>query len=105
VLKWQPLPVPEHYSRETVEERIHVREFVLRFSELFELSKSRLGELDNIVGDVYEDEDEEMEPLFSWVGEPCLREIIVGLLDTIGEEVEGSIKKVRGCFCVQGVIC
>jgi hypothetical protein len=54
------------------------------------------------VGDVYVDDDEEMEPLFSWISEPCLREIIVGLLDTIGAEVEGSAKKVRGCFRVYG---
>lgn len=95
ILKWTSLPVHEGFSQEAAAARIHIREFVLRFFELFDLSKARLSELDIIGGNaVAVDEDADEDCITSsWVSEVCLREILVGLLVTIGEDAKAPEKK------------
>lgn len=97
ILDWKLLPVHEGFSLEAAEARIHIREFVLRFAGLFEITKSRLDELDDIVGDELDVEDENDEECVTstWISEVCLREILVGLLATIGDEAHGPEQKVN----------
>lgn len=97
VLKWKSLPISNTFDEQTAAARINIREFVLRFFELFDLTKPRLRELDDIVGKAITVDEEAVEGCItsSWVGEVCLREIVAGLLATIGEEATGPEKKVR----------
>ncbi|KAF9447957.1 hypothetical protein P691DRAFT_760343 [Macrolepiota fuliginosa MF-IS2] len=90
VVKWSSIPV--RLSLEDAEARFNIREFVLRFADLFEptLPRANLEELEEIGGGRHQgrDEDEEMA---SWVSEFCVKSIIVGLLNLIAKELQGSL--------------
>lgn len=75
-----------------------IREFVLRFSNLFDMTRPNLDELEEIAGSSVNgrrralldgDEDEEMmteeecEVSLGWVSEVCVKTIIIGLLNLI----------------------
>lgn len=87
---WTPVPVPLSFTLDRALPRIAIREFVLRFSKLLDVSRAHLEELEEIGGhrsreideddsDVEQDIDVEM----GWVGETCLRAILLGLLGSI----------------------
>ena len=87
---WTPVPVPLSFTLDRALPRIAIREFVLRFSKLLDVSRAHLEELEEVGGhrsreideddsDVEQDIDVEM----GWVGETCLRAILLGLLGSI----------------------
>ena len=87
---WTPVPVPLSFTLDRALPRIAIREFVLRFSKLLDMSRTHLEELEEIGGrrshgvdeddsDIEQDIDVEM----GWVGETCLRAILLGLLGLI----------------------
>lgn len=77
-----------------------IREFALRFSNLFDMTRPNLDELEEIAGSsvngrrhviLDDEEDEEMmtveecEVSLGWVSEVCVKTIIVGLLNLVAE--------------------
>ncbi|KZT29207.1 hypothetical protein NEOLEDRAFT_1175504 [Neolentinus lepideus HHB14362 ss-1] len=100
--KPKPVPAPKWKAVETIldlhqaEDRFFIREFVLRFAGLFDIGKANLEELDDIDADYVRgtshSHDEE-EELCAWVSEPCVKAMIVGLLDVIAGEAESNTKK------------
>lgn len=91
-VKIKPLPTVKwtklwtHLTLGQVEERIQIREFILRFGPVMgtTIAKTHLEELAFIAG-VKEDDDEELP---SWVGETCVKAIILALLELLTEEDE-----------------
>ncbi|KAH9963838.1 hypothetical protein BC827DRAFT_1118264, partial [Russula dissimulans] len=84
---WTPVPVPPSFTLDRALSRIAIREFVLRFGKLLDMSRTHLEELEEIGGrrshDVDEDDDDleqDIDVEMGWVGETCLRAIFVGLL-------------------------
>lgn len=78
--------------------RIHIREFVQRFSSVLSIGKMHLDELEEITGTTGEhgarigDDDDEVE---GWVSEPCVKAIILGLLNVIASSTDNhAIAKV-----------
>lgn len=76
----------------TAEARIHIREFVQRFSAVLDISKTHLDELEEITGTTGEHgartgdgHDEDIE---GWVSEPCVKAIILGLLNVIASSTD-----------------
>ncbi|KAF8629220.1 hypothetical protein AX17_005803 [Amanita inopinata Kibby_2008] len=95
-----PAPLPKWMRLHSIlrlpeaEERIHIREFMLRFAKIMEpaLNKSCLEELELIGGgfrgrEVFDD-------MASWVSESCIKSMILGLLSLIVDEYDDS-KAVR----------
>jgi hypothetical protein len=91
--KWAAVTTNLSFSQ--AQDRFLIREFVLRFSSLMETkSRTHLDELAFIAGkgrQEIEDEDSAME---EWVGEGCVRAIVIGLLGLIARDEEGSIEDV-----------
>jgi hypothetical protein len=82
---WTPVPVPPSFTLDRALPRIAIREFVLRFGELLDISRTHLEELEEIGGrrspDLEDDDDIDVE--MGWVGETCLRAILLGLLNLL----------------------
>lgn len=89
-VKTKPLPTVKwtrlwaHLTPGQADERIQIREFILRFGPVMgnTIAKTHLEELAYIAG-VRDDDDEEMP---SWVGETCVKSIVLGLLGLLTEE-------------------
>ncbi|KZV61577.1 hypothetical protein PENSPDRAFT_759342 [Peniophora sp. CONT] len=103
---WSPAPVPGSFTLEHGLSRVHIHDFVLRFSSFFgDLTRVQLDELSEIggrgVGGVDEDADEEDEVdvgvKLGWISEGCLRGILLGLLGLAvdSEEVEDDKETLR----------
>lgn len=75
------------------EQRIHIREFTLRFSSVIGISQAHLDELEEIKSYRNGEENE----LVPWVSEGCVKSLIVGLLNLLDDE--GEDKKVRTTLC------
>lgn len=90
-LKWTPVPCVT--SKVQVEERIFIREFALRFSHVMEpiIAKSNLEELEFIGGKTKNNDDDEM---LTWVSEPCLKGLLLGLLGLLAKDHESDVAKV-----------
>jgi hypothetical protein len=95
---WTPVPVPPSFTLDRALPRIGIREFVLRFGELLDMSRTNLEELEEIGGrrspDLEDDDDIGVE--MGWVGETCLRAILLGLLSLLSDnqpEVDGHQEK------------
>ncbi|EIM82913.1 uncharacterized protein STEHIDRAFT_124233 [Stereum hirsutum FP-91666 SS1] len=97
---WKSVHLPSNFSHSAALARMGVREFVLRFSNLFDMTRPNLEELEEIAGSsvngrrhavLDDDEDEEMmteeecEVSLGWVSEVCVKTIVVGLLHLIAE--------------------
>ncbi|KAI9067407.1 hypothetical protein FKP32DRAFT_1609544 [Trametes sanguinea] len=92
---WTPLPTPLNY--EGARERIHVREFLLRFSHLTEIARGHLEELEDVgsstLGDRGVEEEEEearssKASVTTWISEASLKGIFVGLLTLLSKDPE-----------------
>ena len=82
---WTPVPVPPSFTLDRALPRIAIREFAIRFGELLDISRTHLEELEEIGGrrshDLEDDDDIDVE--MGWVGETCLRAILLGLLNLL----------------------
>jgi hypothetical protein len=98
--------VPQEITFEHLEERMFIREFMVRFSPLMDKeAKAHLDELGEIVGDGSVDwvasegrpkkgRDASSIPLVSWVSERCIRSVVLGLLGIYTEDATGTLRKV-----------
>lgn len=99
--------VPREVTLEHLEERMFIREFMVRFSSLMDKeAKMHLDELGEVVGDGSVDwvvtevrpkkgRDTLDIPLVSWVSEKCMRSVVLGLLGMYTEDATGPTRKVR----------
>ena len=95
---WTPVPVPPSFTLNRALPRIAIREFAIRFGELLDISRTHLEELEEIGGrrshDLEDDDDIDVE--MGWVGETCLRAILLGILNLLlnnQPESDGEKKK------------
>ncbi|KAI0949235.1 hypothetical protein AcW1_008909 [Taiwanofungus camphoratus] len=91
--------VPTTLAQDIVEVRMHIREFVLRFSTILDIGKGHLEELEELTAAsgysrTQADDEDEDEDLVPWVSEPCVKAIILGLLAIIAEDYSDAISKV-----------
>lgn len=115
----KPLPKPTwsriHTSLDltSAEARILIREFVVRFASLLDLSKGHTEELEELtVEDSYHnnlsdvsDDDEDMPETLPWVSEQCAKMLVIGLLNLIasdsssadGQMIREAVKEIRSC--------
>lgn len=93
IVEWTPVPV--RLPLYEAEARFHIREFVLRFADLFEpsLPRTNLEELEEIGGGRHQGRDEH-DDMVSWVSEFCVKSIIVGLLNLLAKELQGPLSLV-----------
>ncbi|KAI0295843.1 hypothetical protein B0F90DRAFT_1748888 [Multifurca ochricompacta] len=83
----KPKPLPKSFTLERAMPRITIREFVIRFGKLFDMSRGHLEELEEIGGrrsheveGNNSDSEQDVDVEVGWVGETCLRSILVGFL-------------------------
>lgn len=90
ILKWTPIPTS--LTQAQADDRIFIREFVLRFSDLLEptIAKTYLEELEFIGGRTRKQGDEEV----SWVSEACIKAMVIGLLGLLSKDYESDVSKV-----------
>ncbi|KAH9036738.1 hypothetical protein EDB83DRAFT_2677915 [Lactarius deliciosus] len=89
---WTPLPVPPSFTLDRALPRIAIREFVLRFGRLLDMSRAHLEELEEIGGrrphevdDADSDSEQDIDVEMGWISEICLRAILLGLLNILSE--------------------
>ena len=89
---WTPLPVPPSFTLDRALPRIAIREFVVRFGKLLDMSRAHLEELEEIGGrrphevdDPDSDSEQDVEVEMGWISEICLRAILLGLLDLLSD--------------------
>ena len=87
---WTPVPVPPSFTLDLALPRIAIREFALRFGKVLDMSRTQLEELEEIGGrrshEVDDDDDDLMQDIdveMGWVGETCLRALLLGLLSLL----------------------
>jgi hypothetical protein len=87
---WTPVPVPPSFTLDLALPRIAIREFALRFGKLLDMSRTHLEELEEIGGrrsrEVDDDDDgldQDIDVEMGWVGETCLRALLLGLLSLL----------------------
>lgn len=87
---WTPVPTLPSFTLDRALPRIAIREFVLRFGKLLDMSRTHLEELEEIGGrrsyEVDDDDDnleQDIDVEMGWVGETCLRAIFLGLLSLL----------------------
>ena len=88
--KWTP--VPTSMTQTEADDRIFIREFVLRFSDLLDpaIAKTYSEELEFISGRTLK-QDEELD---TWVSEACIRAIFLGLLGLLSKNLEDNTSRV-----------
>ncbi|TFY66270.1 hypothetical protein EVG20_g4823 [Dentipellis fragilis] len=89
---WSRVPVPASFSLENALARIGIREFVLRFSSVMDVSRACLEELEEIGGVSTrrlhggdEDEGDDIGVCLGWISEPALKSMLLGLLGLVVE--------------------
>jgi hypothetical protein len=89
---WTPVPVPPSFTLDLALPRIAIREFALRFGKVLDMSRTQLEELEEIGGrrlhEVDDDDDDleqdiDVDVEMGWVGETCLRALLLGLLSLL----------------------
>lgn len=87
---WTPVPVPPSFTLDLALPRIVIREFALRFGKVLDMSRTQLEELEEIGGrrlhEVDDDDDDfeqDIDVEMGWVGETCLRALLLGLLNLL----------------------
>jgi hypothetical protein len=98
---WSPVPVPLSFTLDLALPRITIREFVLRFSKLLDMSRTNLEELEEIGGhrphevdDDDSDLEQDVDVQMGWISETCLRAILIGLLSLyLGSQPELGEKR------------
>jgi len=98
--KPKALPTPKwtailaNLSQAEAEERICIREFIQRFARIMDppITKAYLEELEAIAGrkKLRDDNDE----LAGWISEPCLKAIVLCLLECLSNDHKDNIAKV-----------
>jgi len=94
---WTPISTTMSY--EDILVRLHIHEFITRFSPTFSspVSKACLKELERVNEG---DEDAEEGDLTPWVSEACVKSILLGLLDIIaadeGMEEDRPVSELTG---------
>ncbi|KAI1795662.1 hypothetical protein LXA43DRAFT_1167161 [Ganoderma leucocontextum] len=77
-------------------ERMHIREFLLRFAHLADIARSHLEELEELAtSDPYleaaEDTDESDTPrLVGWISDTALRAILIGIVTLLSNDASGA---------------
>jgi hypothetical protein len=87
---WTPVPVPPSFTLDLALPRMAIREFALRFGKVLDMSRTHLEELEEIGGrrshEVDDDDDDlgqDIDVEMGWVGETCLRALLLGLLSLL----------------------
>ena len=88
---WTPVPVPPSFTLDLALPRMAIREFALRFGKVLDMSRTHLEELEEIGGrrphEVDDDDDDDLKQdidvEMGWVGETCLRALLLGLLSLL----------------------
>ncbi len=108
---WTPLPVPTSFTLDRALPRITIREFVVRFSKLLEMSRAHLGELEEIGGrrpheidDADSDSEHDVEVELGWISETCLRAILLGLLNLLLSDSQVKFDGKQGKKAIQNAI-
>lgn len=91
-LKWTAILA--NLSQAEAEERICIREFTQRFARIMDppIAKAHLEELEAIAGRKKPRDDN--DELAGWISEPCLKAIVLGLLECLANDHESNIAKV-----------
>ena len=77
-------------------ERMHIREFLLRFAHLTDIARSHLEELEELAAsDPYleaaeDDEESDAPQLVGWISEAALRAILIGVLNLLSNDASES---------------
>lgn len=91
-LKWTPVPVK--LTQNQADERIFIREFILRFSESLDpvITKTHIDELERIGGSlrVHDEEDDTV----GWVSEMCVKAMVMSLLGLLAKDHDNDISRV-----------
>ncbi|TBU61621.1 hypothetical protein BD310DRAFT_920405 [Dichomitus squalens] len=97
----KPLPKPVWSQLSTTltfdsaVERMHIREFLLRFAHLTDIARSHLEELEELAGpdpyldkagDNNEEEESDKPKLVGWISDAALRAILIGLLTLLSKD-------------------
>ncbi|KAH7888731.1 hypothetical protein F5I97DRAFT_1803661 [Phlebopus sp. FC_14] len=94
-------PVNLSLSLREAEERIHIREFSLRFASVLDISRTHQEELEELKPSRTRNAEEDDDALVPWVSETCVKSLILGLLslfDVRGDNekcLQAAIKSVR----------
>jgi len=82
---WTPVSVPPSFTLDRALPRIAIREFAIRFGELLDISRTHLEELEEIGGrrSHHLEDDDDIDVEMGWVGETCLRALLLGLLNLL----------------------
>ena len=102
---WTPLPVPPSFTLDRALPRIAIREFVVRFGKLLDMSRAHLEELEEIGGrrphevdDADSDSEQDIEVEMGWISETCLRAILLGLLNLLLSHSSDEKKAIQGAI-------
>jgi hypothetical protein len=108
---WTPLPVPPSFTLDRALPRIAIREFVVRFGKLLDMSRAHLEELEEIGGrrphevdDADSDSEQDIEVEMGWISETCLRAILLGLLNLLLSDSQVELGGKQGNKAIQGAI-
>ncbi|RPD54734.1 hypothetical protein L226DRAFT_560379 [Lentinus tigrinus ALCF2SS1-7] len=88
---WTALSTPLTYNDALT--RMNIREFLLRFAHLADVSRTHLEELEELAtNDPYttttNEDDEDESPLVGWVSEPALKAILIGLVSIFSRDAD-----------------
>lgn len=91
-VKWTPLHLS--LDQEEVDQRILIREFVLRFGDFLEpvIAKSHIEELEHIGGRVRKQSDDSDGA--TWVSDMCIKALVISILGVLAKDHETLISKV-----------
>ncbi|KAJ3886055.1 hypothetical protein GG344DRAFT_82082 [Lentinula edodes] len=86
---WSPLPT--QLKVEDAEDRIFIREFILRFSGIpgMVLTKTQLEELEFIAG-THDLGDDDENAYVDWVSETCIKSLVISLIGVLAAEEDSS---------------
>jgi hypothetical protein len=108
---WTPLPVPPSFTFDRALPRIAIREFVVRFGKLLDMSRAHLEELEEIGGrrphevdDADSDSEQDIEVEMGWISETCLRAILLGLLNLLLSDSQVELGGKQGNKAIEGAI-
>ena len=97
-LKWTHIPTS--LSLADTEDRILIREFVVRFAPETGLSKALLEELAYVAG---EGREKGNKPLVNWVSESCVKTILIWLLEVVLDDREHDAHAKKVIFSIDDV--
>ncbi|KAI0665936.1 hypothetical protein C8Q78DRAFT_1083504 [Trametes maxima] len=103
---WTRLSAPLTYD--SVLQRLSIREFLLRFAHLTDTARGHLEELEEVgnctlSGGAEDDEDSGPSALASWISEPALKAILVGLLTILSKDTDSTDEAATFTKAVHGV--